>query len=349
MALPFIRIYIGDVKKDTDLLSPAAFGSYMRLLMFHMHEAKTRGEVTLTIPQLCRIFGAASIEEANQLLQEIVNPQFEIVDYMTDGNKHTIVNRRMVRETKVSQARSEAGKKGAEATNAKFAGEFDAAKIQQTENFAEVVPDENLAGHSSFSNEEGVFNGPVTENDENAAFAAANDSANASAKDRQKCNSNNSNNNNNHTSLKEEEKTNSSSVFVGASVYIVPEMLAIFKKYKPKYLYEQEKDFPALRKMAQIIAENEGVQITTKDGVAKVKTTWDAIVSFIQTDKLFKDYQLSQVERYFQAITNKLSSSLEVPQADQGKKSPVKENMNTANDARTLLRRKQQQTQEHEN
>jgi len=313
MALPYINLYIGDVKKDTDLLSPAAFGAYMRLLLFHMHEAKSRGEVTFNLPQLCRIFGATNNAEALELLQEIVNPEFEVVDFSETDKGYFIRNRRMVRESKVSKARSESGKKGAEATNEKnrqnkkIADEFAAAKA--------------------------------------AAKCEAIGSANNAAKEGQNYNTNNNINNSTDSDVKE-EITAGPKIDNGTSVFIVPEMLAIFKKHKPKYIYQQEKDFPALRKIAETIADQEGQTIQTNEGIEQIKATWEAIVVFLLTDNLYKNFQLSQVEKYFQSICEKFrndNGDATTGQFKDGKgpkPSAVQNNMSAAQDARDIIKNK---------
>lgn len=311
MALPYINLYIGDLKKDTDLLSPAAFGSYMRLMLFHMHEAKNRGQVTFTLPQLCRIFGATNNAETFELLQEIVNPEFQIVDYTETEKGHFIKNRRMVKEAGVSQVRSESGKKGAEATNEKnrqnkkLAAEFAAAKA--------------------------------------VADGEANVSASNSAKEGQNYNTNI--NTNNSIDTDNTEINAGPKIDNGTSVFIVPEMLAIFKKHKPKYIYQQEKDFPALRKIAETIADQEGQTIQTSEGIEQVKATWEAIVVFLLTDNLYKNFQLNQVEKYFQSICEKFrndngDATTAAVQGKGPKPSPVQNNINAANGARDIIQNK---------
>lgn len=118
MALPYLNLYIGDIMKDTDVLSPAAFGGYVRLL-FKLHAAEPRGEVHFTLPQLCRVFAAATLEETQEILNEITDPAHNICDYSKKADKHYFVNRRMKKEAIKSQVRSEAGKLGAAKTNAK--------------------------------------------------------------------------------------------------------------------------------------------------------------------------------------------------------------------------------------
>lgn len=116
MALPYLNLYIGDILKDTDVLSPAAFGGYVRLL-FKMHAASPRGEVYFTLPQLCRVFAAATIEETKEILNEITDPAHKICEYSKKGETHYFVNRRMKKETLKSQVKSAAGKLGAAKTN----------------------------------------------------------------------------------------------------------------------------------------------------------------------------------------------------------------------------------------
>src|ERR1044072_9268059 len=118
IALPYLNLYIGDIMKDTDVLSPAAFGGYVRLL-FKLHAASPRGEVHFTLPQLCRVFAAATIEETQEILSEITDPAHNICEYSKKGDKHYFVNRRMKKEALKSEVRSAAGKLGAAKTNAK--------------------------------------------------------------------------------------------------------------------------------------------------------------------------------------------------------------------------------------
>lgn len=336
MALPFIQLYIGDVKKDTDLLSPAAFGAYMRLLMFALHESPTRGEVNYTLPQLRKVFGAETNDEALALLAEFTSPQLKIVDYQETQGAHLIRNRRMVRETNVSKVRSEAGRKGAEKTNSRFA----AAKDRHDENFAENLPG---GGRSNFSSGNGVFSGEDAENAENApniGFDAANNTANKTAKERQNCNSNNSINSNNSKEVNkggmgEEEETISFD-----ETAVVPRMLTIWKTQKPKYIIRYQDDLKALGTISKIIQKEAGVSILTTQGIEAVLETWQTLVDFILTDNLFTTYQLSQIEKYFTAIASKFVQWQET--GSNGKKSVIQSNMETAAGAVELLKRQYQ-------
>ncbi|MCG2614875.1 YdaU family protein [Terrimonas sp. NA20] len=295
MALPYINLYIGDVIKDTNLLSPEAFGGYVRLL-FKMHEASPRGVVKYDLPTLCRVFAADTPDKNAAILEEILNPAYNIFDSSVDAGVYTLINRRMVRESKVSQARSEAGKKGAEATNSKN------KKNQQTADQFD------------------------------AANTSSNNAANKSSKKGQNYNSNiNSNSGNSLEGGTGEE----------LPIYVVPQMLTVLRKHRPRYIYRQNQDFPALRSIAETIASNEGIEdITNPSAVDSIVAIWDALVAFMLTDSLYKDFQITQIEKYFQAIASKFSSSLEAKPGKEDKKNGVQANMNTAQNAAELLKRK---------
>lgn len=306
MALPYINLYIGDLKKDTDLLSPAAFGGYMRLLLFHMHEAKNRGQVTFTLPQLCRIFGAPDLQETQLILQEIVNPEFEIVDYAQTEAGYFIRNRRMVRETAISQVRSESGKKGAEKTNAKNrqnkkdAEEFDAAKAAaQPEQFAE-------------------------------ANSVTNDVANKQQ---------NYNNNINTNSGINQEGVIGEETPVVDEAAIIPRMLTEWKAVKPKYILRPADDLPALAKILKIILKEERLSLFDAGADERVLVIWIDIARFIHDDKHFTTYQLTQVEKYFAAIASKYVVAKENP---QGQKSIIATNKQTSDGASEIIKRKYQ-------
>lgn len=292
MALPYLNLYIGDIMKDTDVLSPAAFGGYVRLL-FKLHAADPRGEVHFTLPQLCRVFAAATLEETQEILNEITDPAHNICEYSRKSDKHYFVNRRMKKEALKSQVRSEAGKLGAAKTN---------AKNRQNKKFAEQ-------------------------------FTAAEEEAvtvsNDAIKNQQNYNTGINNNTGNDDSIKEGPEEN----------FVVPAMLSVWKYYKPKYITQQEKDFPALRKIAMLISREDSLNISDKTDIEQIKTTWGTIVEFLLTDMLFKDYQISQVEKYFQAICSKYFSRKEET-AGAAKKTTLQNNADAAKQARDILNRK---------
>ncbi len=315
MALPYINLYIGDLKKDTDLLSPEAFGGYMRLMLFHMHEAKpVRGEVRYNLPQLCRIFGAKDIEQTISIVNEITDPNFQIVDHEPRDDKYFFRNRRMVREGVISQSRREAGKKGAEATN---------SKNRQNKKVAENFAAANSAAAG-------------------ATCIPADNTANNSATEGQTYNSNpNGNIGEELGGPGEKETPQGPRIDKGEAVYVVPELLSIFKKHSPRYIYRQQADMPALRQIAETIAQQENITVTSNQDIERIKGIWEPLVVFILGHKLFKNYQISQVEKYFQAIATEFVNTNGGNQASvSGKISTIQTNMSSANAAKDIIKNK---------
>lgn len=127
-------------------------------------------------------------------------------------------------------------------------------------------------------------------------------------------------------------------------VFIVPEMLSVFRDKKPGYIFQREKDFPALLKIAEAIAEQEHVDLLSPEGFAAVKTSWTAIAEFIPTHRLYKDFTLFQIEKYFQGIVSSLKNYLHGPpdQHGMGKRTTIENNLDAAAAARELLKRRQE-------
>lgn len=118
--------------------------------------------------------------------------------------------------------------------------------------------------------------------------------------------------------------------------YVIPTMMAKFKELKPKYIVQKEKDYPALLKIASIISRQQAVSIN--DG--NVITIWEQISKFIISHKLYKDFALFQVERYFQAITSEFVSVQEHGSVEPRGKSTLKNNATAASDAMDILAKK---------
>lgn len=306
MALPYLNLFIGDIMQDTDMLSPLAFGGYVRLI-FKLHKAPVRGEVEYNLPELCRIFGAKDLEEAEAILKEIVNPKENIVDYSFNEGLHFIRNRRMVRETHISHVRSESGKKGAEKTNSKF-------KIKN--DFAEPNAAAKPAANSDFA-EEVVTANHSANNPANYGIGIGN------------------NNEDNKGVKGEKEETD-------ADALIVPRMFTVWKKYKPKYIFRRDDDFKALGTICRIILKEESLSLFDQSSIERILVIWQNLVEFILTEPLYNSYQLSQIEKYFAAISSKYITAQENPQAINGKskKSKIQSNIETANGARDILKNK---------
>lgn len=161
--------------KDTDVLSPAAFGGYVRLL-FKLHAASPRGEVHFTLPQLCRVFAAATMEETQDILSEITDPAHNICEYSKKGDKHYFINRRMKKEALKSEVRSAAGKLGAAKTNAKNRQYKKAAEKLAAAEGEQYIKTEDTTKHqhnyNNNSNNSDTGDNWLEEDTENGTFCA---------------------------------------------------------------------------------------------------------------------------------------------------------------------------------
>ncbi|WP_158538694.1 DUF1376 domain-containing protein [Chitinophaga skermanii] len=136
------------------------------------------------------------------------------------------------------------------------------------------------------------------------------------------------------------DKLTAKSEIVG-STYLVPNMLNIFTNYKPKYLVQRDKDFPALLKIASSIASASNLSFLNDNDRHSILDTWEQLVSFIITDSFYKDFSITQIEKYLQAIANKLGNS----SSQNMGKIPIKaagvmgNNVQEANKAKLLLKK----------
>jgi hypothetical protein len=122
---PAIQFYVGDWRKDPTVtcLSVAARGLWIEMLLM-MFESPVRGYLLLesgqpmSIQQIARAGGAKDAREAQRLIEEMEHagtfsrnePGKEW--YRGDVAEGAILNRRMVRDEKISSVRREAGSKG---------------------------------------------------------------------------------------------------------------------------------------------------------------------------------------------------------------------------------------------
>jgi hypothetical protein len=93
---------------------------------------------------------------------------------------------------------------------------------------------------------------------------------------------------------------------------IVPDMLQEFKTSNPGYPTDQQKDFPALRSIAEQIIKWQKLpgDITAAKNIETIKRRWGELLPFIQAHTLFGGYSLSQVEKYFQSVVQSFNSNL---------------------------------------
>lgn len=94
-------------------------------------------------------------------------------------------------------------------------------------------------------------------------------------------------------------------------VFLVPAMLVEWKKHKPGYPEDREKDFPALQSIAEFICNQAHTAYDPRDGdvFEAVMSRWAALAAFIPTHKLFRNYSLAQVDRHSQSILQSLNDN----------------------------------------
>lgn len=110
--------------KDTRMLPLSVRGAWVDLMIF-MWESKERGVLVYTLPEYAMMM-SCSLDDANFAISLL--EQKGVCDYeILPSGMIKLTSRRMVRDVKVSKARSEAGKAG---IAARFAKDFAQAKTQ---------------------------------------------------------------------------------------------------------------------------------------------------------------------------------------------------------------------------
>lgn len=108
---PYIPLYVGDYLKDTRALPLSVRGAWVDMILF-MWDAPVRGELIGTIEEVARMIGCDR-SEAEFALNLLKQKKTADIDLLPSG-EFRICNRRMKRETEISEKRSFAGKKGVE-------------------------------------------------------------------------------------------------------------------------------------------------------------------------------------------------------------------------------------------
>jgi hypothetical protein len=135
----------------------------------------------------------------------------------------------------------------------------------------------------------------------------------------------------------------------GAKVLVVPELRSVWMKHRPTYQFEMDKDAKPLRLIGEAIAKGENVFAYELAGIDRIKTTFEAILVWSLSHSLYKSFQISQFEKYFQAICEAFRNDNGTQGTTVGSNgkgpaphSPIQTNIKTANDAAELIKRKYQ-------
>jgi hypothetical protein len=119
----------------------------------------------------------------------------------------------------------------------------------------------------------------------------------------------------------------------GAGVLIVPELKAIWTKHRKTYQFDQKKDAQPLRQIGEAIARAEAVSAYEMPGIDRIKQIFEAVVVWSLGHNLYKNFQLSQFEKYFQTICDTFKN------AKGEKTSLIGNNLETSQDAAELIKK----------
>lgn len=102
---------------------------------------------------------------------------------------------------------------------------------------------------------------------------------------------------------KEIEEENERQRKIETEKLLVPSMLAEFKKTNSNYPVDVDKDFKALLKISDFIADKSNIQKGFGEAyTAAIISYWQQICSHVQKDNFFKNYSISQIEKHIQSI-----------------------------------------------
>ena len=135
---PYLPLYVQDFLNDERLLecSAAATGVYIRLMCL-MHKPENYGKIDIKSRDLSLFGGTQPLEQfASQLARHMPYDKNEILkalkELVSEGviyvEGKSLCQKRMIRDSEISEKRAEAGRRGSSITNKIFAASNDAAK-----------------------------------------------------------------------------------------------------------------------------------------------------------------------------------------------------------------------------
>ncbi len=134
---PYMPLYVQDFLTDEKLLecSAAATGVYIRLMCM-MHKAEQYGKIAIKNRDLSLFGGQEPLEQfAQQLVRHMPYDKNEILkalkELVAEGVLYVdgsfLCQKRMIRDSEISEKRAEAGRRGSSVTNKRFAATLDAS------------------------------------------------------------------------------------------------------------------------------------------------------------------------------------------------------------------------------
>lgn len=88
-----------------------------------------------------------------------------------------------------------------------------------------------------------------------------------------------------------------------AENFLIPKMIAEFKKFNPEYPTDKTKDYPALLSIANFIADKSKIPKTMDFAFTDaIRPFWSEICKYTNQDNFFKNYSISQINKHIQSI-----------------------------------------------
>jgi len=138
---PYIPLYIGDWEKDTNCLTNLAEYALFKLT-FKLFNAEKRGVFCTNFRTLSVLF-KADLDTTKEIFNEIIFNKVLDIEAGEDGI-FIIKSRRMLRESNISELRSEIGKKGAIKKQAKRKQTLKNSEAKHQQNTDNDIEDDNI-------------------------------------------------------------------------------------------------------------------------------------------------------------------------------------------------------------
>lgn len=106
---PYIPVYMGDDMRECGHLTPEVYGGYCRL-RFALWDRQDRGRMVYDISSFKRIMGADSVQQAETIIQTLVNEG--VLKTQEGTGVRYLVRAEMVEAHRISLLRKETGSKG---------------------------------------------------------------------------------------------------------------------------------------------------------------------------------------------------------------------------------------------
>jgi uncharacterized protein YdaU (DUF1376 family) len=106
---------------------------------------------------------------------------------------------------------------------------------------------------------------------------------------------------------------------MGEEKFLIPEMLTVWKRFKPDYPSDKLKDFKALQTIAKFICSQIALAYAPEieGNRTEILNHWQTISKFVADHNFFRNYSLHQVEKHIQSIIQEIKNG---PKTNTGRK-----------------------------